>query len=315
MSVTEGKDSGTQDPAEEPTVPHRAHGPGTLLREERERKGLSHRDISERTRLRPRIIEALERETWDALPPPAFVRGFLRIYAKALSLDEKEVLGLYSRIAPAEADPLRRLLGPPRHGKRNFLLFLCIAGALAALTFLWWEHAPRGKALDAEKAAPPLRSGLEERVISPKGGAPPTSLPKGPEPAPVSAATPLQTSAVSPWTAAEEPAQVPQRQELQASPAQEEAPLPTPEEHVLRAQVSARTWVRIHVDDLAPREYMFQPGHQHEWKAREGFYLIVGNADGIALEFDGRMVPKLGAPGQVVRVKLPEDFRHEAEED
>jgi len=314
MSVTEGKDSGTQDPAEESTGPHRAHGPGTLLREERERKGLSHREISERTRLRPRIIEALEREAWDALPPPAFVRGFLRIYAKALSLDEKEVLGLYSRTAPAEVDPLRRLLGPPRHGKRNVLLCLCIVGALALLTFLWWDHVPPGKALVAEKTAPALRSGVEE-MVTPKGGVPTTVLPKGPEPAPVSAATPLQTSAVSPWKAAEEAAEVAQRQEPQAFPAQEEASPPTPEQHVLKAHVIARTWVRVHADDLAPREYMFQPGHRHEWKAREGFYLVVGNADGIALEFDGRMVPKLGAPGQVVRVHLPEDFRHDVEED
>ncbi|MBN1105042.1 MAG: helix-turn-helix domain-containing protein [Deltaproteobacteria bacterium] len=312
MSETDGKDSGTHEPVEEPRVPHDAHGPGALLREERERKGLSQRDISERTRLRPRIIESLEREMWDALPPPAFVRGFLRIYAKALSLDEKEVLALYRRIAPAEADSFRTFLGPPRHGKRNFLLFLCIAGALAALSFLWWEHVPPGKTLDAGKAVPPVRSGAGE-TVSQKGDVPPASLPKEPEPAEVSAATPFQASAVSPWQTAEETAFVPERQELQTSPAQEEAPFPTPEQHVLRAQVSATTWVRVHADDLAPREYMFQPGHQHEWKAREGFYLVVGNADGITLEFDGRMVPKLGAPAQVVRVKLPEDFRHDAE--
>lgn len=66
--------------------------PGHILREARERLGLSVADVANQIKLAPRQIEALEADDFQHLPEMAFVRGFLRSYAKILQLDVQPLL-------------------------------------------------------------------------------------------------------------------------------------------------------------------------------------------------------------------------------
>jgi len=66
--------------------------PGAMLREARERLGLSVADAAAQTKLAPRQIEALEADDYRQLPEMAFVRGFVRSYARILHLDEQPLL-------------------------------------------------------------------------------------------------------------------------------------------------------------------------------------------------------------------------------
>ena len=61
---------------------------GNELRRQRELKKLSIGEVSERLKLPARQIEALENGTYETLPEPVFVRGFLRSYGRFLELDE-----------------------------------------------------------------------------------------------------------------------------------------------------------------------------------------------------------------------------------
>jgi cytoskeleton protein RodZ len=65
---------------------------GHLLVEAREKMGLSVDEVASRLRLMPRQVQALESGNVDALPGPAFVRGFLRNYAKLLQIDAEPLL-------------------------------------------------------------------------------------------------------------------------------------------------------------------------------------------------------------------------------
>ncbi len=85
--------------------------------------------------------------------------------------------------------------------------------------------------------------------------------------------------------------------------------------HTLRAIVKERTWIRVFVDDHEPKEYVFQPGSQPQWEAVEGFELLIGNAGGIDLNFNGEQMTDLGASGKVIRVFLPEEFKQNRKED
>jgi hypothetical protein len=78
---------------------------------------------------------------------------------------------------------------------------------------------------------------------------------------------------------------------------------------VLNAVVLEDTWVRIHIDNEEPKEYIFHPGARPQWKAKEGFQLMVGNAGGIELELNGTKLKSLGKPGRVVKRTIPESFR------
>ena len=77
---------------------------------------------------------------------------------------------------------------------------------------------------------------------------------------------------------------------------------------ILTASVRERTWIKISVDGGDPKEYIFDPGNRHEWKARKGFDLLIGNAGGIDLEFNGEKIENIGAPGQVVRLVFPQYY-------
>ena len=65
-----------------------SHGaPGALLREARERAGLSQDDIAGKLKLAPRQIAAIEAGDWNSLPERTFTRGFMRSYARIVGLD------------------------------------------------------------------------------------------------------------------------------------------------------------------------------------------------------------------------------------
>lgn len=72
---------------------------GAMLRDARKARGLSEREAADTMNLSARFIEALEAEQFDKLPASAFVRGYLRSYARMLGLSEDEVISCYYRVA------------------------------------------------------------------------------------------------------------------------------------------------------------------------------------------------------------------------
>lgn len=65
---------------------------GKTLREAREQLGLSVNDVANRIKFAPRQIEALEEDDFIRLPEAAFVRGFVRSYARLLELDPTHLI-------------------------------------------------------------------------------------------------------------------------------------------------------------------------------------------------------------------------------
>jgi hypothetical protein len=89
------------------------------------------------------------------------------------------------------------------------------------------------------------------------------------------------------------------------APILDTAPPPASFPLTLRASVVEKTWVRIKVDDQAPEEYIFSAGSHPSWEAQHHFHLVVGNAGGMKLELNGEEMGKLGASGEVLRLRLP----------
>ncbi|HCU70074.1 MAG TPA: DUF4115 domain-containing protein, partial [Desulfomicrobium sp.] len=79
---------------------------GTLLRETRERKGLSIEAVEERTKIAPSVISVLEEGNRERFPHPVYARGFVRSYALLLGLDAQDLCAHFSREypVPTEAD-------------------------------------------------------------------------------------------------------------------------------------------------------------------------------------------------------------------
>jgi cytoskeleton protein RodZ len=310
--MTDNEQNTASETANEGSIPPEVKGIGALLREERERKGLSYRAVAERMRLRPHVLEALEKEAWEALPPPAFLRGFLRTYARILSLDERILLDLYERAVPAKDGSLRSLVEKPGGGKgRHALVVLCMLIAVAALVFAWKTYISEVPGQGSEEKVHPVAESRSADVAVLKE----ENRPPLPEPPPADPVAPpgVPESLPQGMRMQTPPDAPPVREEREAAPAKPDTA--SPGEFRLRATVSARTWVRVQIDDSEIREYMFHPGNRPEWKARQGFYLIIGNAGGIDLNLNGEDIPKLGGSGQVVRLRLPRDFPRERGEE
>jgi len=77
---------------------------------------------------------------------------------------------------------------------------------------------------------------------------------------------------------------------------------------VLKAIVKERTWIRVRIDNEKPKEYILGPESQPQWRAAKVFELLIGNAGGIDLEFNGKKMEDLGKQGQVIRLRLPMEY-------
>jgi cytoskeletal protein RodZ len=70
---------------------------GQVLREARTERGIELSEVERVTKIRVKFLQAMEEDRWEALPAPAYARGFLSIYARFLGLDEKALLDEYTR--------------------------------------------------------------------------------------------------------------------------------------------------------------------------------------------------------------------------
>ncbi len=97
------EDAGTMDPVT-PDTPAPGPAPasfGARLRWERERAGLTVTDVAARLRLHLNQVRAIEQESLNALPETAYVRGFIRSYARLLNVDPTPLLeDLASKLVP-----------------------------------------------------------------------------------------------------------------------------------------------------------------------------------------------------------------------
>ena len=309
---------------------------GALLRDKREKMGLTYAEIAEQTKLRPRFLEALEDEDWEHLPSPAFVKGFIRSYARVLELSEDGLVGLYQEITPQRKAP--KSIKSPASKKKKGLIYLLpvFAGLALVFTFYNWiekpghreeitRHNSTGPAVETSTDTKKPRDVPDEKLEVPLKNLEPTTGLMEPkdesfqkEQSPV-----LETGDI---TSVGLPAEDPSKIEGQASavatksdtasvsdtapPARTDKP-----ELTLKAIVKERTWVRVTIDDKKTKEYIFDPKSTPEWKAQKGFELLIGNAGGIDLEFDGKKMEDLGKQGQVIKLKLPSELERSIPKD
>lgn len=126
---------------------------GEILREAREKRGLSLSDVENETKIRSKYLAALESEDFKEIPGDAYVLGFLRNYARFLNLDSDQIVNSYKSqtktndtvISPpyqVESKPSpetdeRLLSGAPSKGRSlGFILAVVVVAGLIILTIV-----------------------------------------------------------------------------------------------------------------------------------------------------------------------------------
>lgn len=76
------------------------HTFGPRLRSERERRGISLETIASVTKVSAELWDGLERNDFSRWPSGIFARAFVRDYARAVGLDEEELIDEFCRLFP-----------------------------------------------------------------------------------------------------------------------------------------------------------------------------------------------------------------------
>ena len=149
---------------------------GNMLREAREKLGLSVADVAGQIKFAPRQIEALEAEDFKHLPEAAFLRGFVRSYAKILRLDAETLLASIPQTKMAAVEFIPGSAGVPfpnAHSLRQQnMIWLGAASLLAvivAVFALWHFKTPLKQSkeqVNAAKVETPVELPAEAKTIS-----------------------------------------------------------------------------------------------------------------------------------------------------
>jgi cytoskeleton protein RodZ len=123
----------------------RSMGPGDRLQAERIKLGLSIEDVATRMHLSIGILEAIEENNFDDITAPIFVKGYLRAYARIVSLDEDEMIQQYLDYYSDEDPPICPTgnLAPEissEDARIKWTTYLVIIGLLGLLTVWWWNQ-------------------------------------------------------------------------------------------------------------------------------------------------------------------------------
>lgn len=308
---------------------------GQYLRSEREKRQLTIAELHEKTGINLSSLNALEHDLRHELPADVFVRGFIKLYAQALSLDPQKALALFQgRVDTGAKNPDaftgRDLLSseslaesPPFTRKKLLLCLLLIL--LGILAYIVFRYKPMQDLKifpfvgSEQQISPSVKTSFPPRQQNPSVQQKTVPGNKGH----VAAGSASQPGEIAPPgsynTVVAEPAD---HATPHFSPHTKTAPSPpesgnatgektisTEEKeafHTLTATFAQMTWVRTVVDHKEAKESFFKPGSTATWRAKANIEIVLGNSGGVSLVFDGAPVDLHGnAAGKVLRLSFP----------
>ncbi|WP_043600432.1 RodZ domain-containing protein [Solidesulfovibrio magneticus] len=180
---------------------------GTMLREERERQGLSLDTVSDKTKISRSCLAAIEEGNDSLLPHPVYAKGFIKNYARLLGVDHAEFASRLSTVYQVEEPTAFRDISlvtdlpdddcgcsvSSSAPRPPVTLWLAGAGAVLVVLALGWylfSHVFSGSGASGDEVKP-----SETATVAPSK---PLAAP-APEPTPpVAAPTPVQPAPTVP---------------------------------------------------------------------------------------------------------------------
>ena len=263
---------------------------GSRLREARERRGITLRQIANATKISVGVLDALERNDISRLPGGIFGRAFVRSYAVEVGLDPETTIRDFMTTFPndsvtaghptSERNDDFELLESDCRRAGTYLSLVAISILIAGA--LLWVGTGRG----VREAPPPAlvtaRPAPAQLAIEPVSLTVPSMPPVVP-----TAALPAETPA--PAAAPSAPA----RDELTAA-----------------LRVKQPCWVTATIDGQKMLDRLLQAGEQPTFDVRREMVLTVGDASAISMTLNGVAARPLGKAGEVVTTHVtPNNFR------
>jgi cytoskeleton protein RodZ len=254
--------------------------PGSRLKAERERRGLSAQKAADEMHLDRWVIEALEGDDYARIGPTVYAKGHLKKYAALLGLPTADVLAAFDaraqpRLEPQSAGPSMLLRSRDDESSSRGPSLAAIAAVVAvvlAAGILWWRpwHAHGKVPVNTVPAAAPA-------------AAAPTAKPDSSMVSSVSDLPGAARDTTATPAAAAGAATIPEDAPTQPPPGTGRARL--------RLSFSADSWVDIH--DAAGRRTFAGNGLANSVKTISGaapLRVYLGFGSGVQLEINDRAV-------------------------
>jgi cytoskeleton protein RodZ len=270
---------------------------GTHLREARERRGVSLRQIATSTRISIRTLEALENNEIKKLPGGIFSRAFVRSYAQEIGLDPDEAVREFVHQFPLEhvtagtKSDKDRVVAHGEEGVRkrqqqfSLAVTLAILIPIAALVVYFVISSRRSSAAESSIAS---ASTARSDAASATGSSLPTAQP-----------SPSSTAG-----AALSPAAANARNASTASNASAAGAIAANEPLRLRIAPTGPCWVRVRADGEVRHQKLMQKGEVFEQDAKDGFEVLIGDAGTFHYTINNRPGRVTGESGDVVVARI-----------
>jgi cytoskeleton protein RodZ len=249
---------------------------GARLREAREQRGVSLRQIANKTRISVMSLEALECNDLSRLPGGIFTRAFVRAYAQEVGLDPNRTIQDFIAELPPEAATATAHSAAVEDGEKlesdrkavaTALRLVLVSLPIIGLVVYYGTHrTPAARPASAE----PVSGSHTPAAEDPVAPAPPAEPVAAPAPdAAVAPPAVAQASGLS----------------MELSP-------------------KAACWVSVNTDGEQVFAGLMNAGDRRMVTAKEQIALNVGDAGAFAYTLNGRVGKPLGAPGEVVSTRI-----------
>lgn len=254
---------------------------GDKLRAEREKQGLTIKDIEKGTSIRALYIEAIEKGEYQTLPGEVYAKGFIRNYATFLKLNADDVVRAYTEENhPEEIAAKAAAQAAEEETKQQNKGYATSESA---------SQNPRAFATGADFRQRVESSHKKQNtmllvvvLLVVLGGAAYLFLSDGDDAKTAKQPVAAQTA---------------------KAPVKKEA-APTPEKKVdgveLVAKFNDRCWTQVDVDGKTVYEGTMEKGATETWKGKEKVVITAGNAGAVELTLNGKSLGKGGAEGEVI---------------
>jgi cytoskeleton protein RodZ len=250
---------------------------GETFRSARQQRNLSIDEVSKRTKIGVRVIESIESDNLQALPP-AYMRSFVKTYSQFLNIPEPDDLSLgekplAERFQPHETEFTSPLSMPKdvftpayfsdqsARTKRLLTIIYSTIGFLIAIAGYLVLAAPKvPRKADDTMITRPLR--IIAETIKPGSMLDSATLAK-------------------------------------------QANL---DSLVLEARADENVWMNVVMDKKRSEQITLEAGKSYRWSAERQLALSLGNAGGATFTLNGRPLQQFGQKGEVVRdVRITRD--------
>jgi cytoskeletal protein RodZ len=156
--------------------------PAARLREAREQKGLSIRQVAEATKLSVRAVELIERNSLAGLPDGIYRRSIVRAIAREVGLNPEQILAEFTALHPDDLqNPDRAIMVAPKVAPSFSKALAFVSAVLPVLAGAAYFMMP-AKTIEPPQIAE-RRVAPEQREVVPVGGF--SEMPMAPRPVPV----------------------------------------------------------------------------------------------------------------------------------